>query len=134
MAAPKRVPDELLSDSEATLRLVDSLVSELAAPRAVPRPRFGGPLRSLDAGDAATDAPADLRARAFVEILGIVDTLQQGRHAVRRFAAERLRHAGQAPDILSGQLAHAADFLADLELRLSSVLALFDAPDSEPPA
>lgn len=125
--AAKRVPDELLSDTEATLRLVDRLVSELAPPRPS-APRYGDEPLADDA------APLRLPDRAYAEIVAVVDALQQGREAVRRLAAERRHGTARPDDLTAGHLARAAAFLADLESRLAAVLALADLADPRPPA
>ncbi|MBX6364550.1 MAG: hypothetical protein IRZ00_11845 [Gemmatimonadetes bacterium] len=119
--AAKRVPAELLSDTEATLRLVDHLVSELAPSR--PSAPHWGDEPAPD--DAATVRLPD---RAYTEIVAVVDALQQGRDAVRRLAAERRHGSARPDDLTADHLARAAAFLADLENRLTAVLA-----DARPP-
>ena len=93
---PKQ-PSELLYDSEATLRLVDSAILEMgelgdpAAEGVAPT----GEHDAIPTGAGATIGLvglSDLLARGYNEILGVLDSLRQGRHLLERAAVERIQH------------------------------------------
>lgn len=99
-------PSELLYDTEATLRLVDSAIHdmgelggandaiELEIPDAPSSPQ-------LDVRDAPGSGPrspiglvglSDLVARGYSEILGVLDSLRQSRSLLKQSSVERLQH------------------------------------------
>lgn len=87
-------PSELLYDSEATLRLVDSAIKEMG--------ELGGdetPPLTLEQRLQAvlTPGPAmgliglsDMLARGYAEILGVLDSLRQSRSLLERAAVEKI--------------------------------------------
>ncbi|MEP7383356.1 MAG: hypothetical protein ABI910_16830 [Gemmatimonadota bacterium] len=86
---------ELLYDSEATLRLVDSAIQDMG--------ELGGDEtpRSLEQRlmSALTPDPAlgsvglsDALARGYADIVGVLDSLRQSRHLLERASVDRIHH------------------------------------------
>ena len=94
-----RPPQELLYDSEASLRLVDSAIEELSA------------------SDAEVDHEAQPGGVALLS-----DTLLQA--ASLREELSGLSNHLQFQDITSQQLAHIAGLLGDMRVRLSEVASI----------
>lgn len=113
MSARRPIPAELLSDSEATLRLADEVVSELASAETL-----GGP----GTGDARCHPPhtAASVAHACDRIAAVLRLLRESRGT--------FDHAADAPSDQDAarQLAYASALLGDLEDRLNDIVALFD--------
>ncbi len=87
-------PSELLYDSEATLRLVDSAIQDMG--------ELGGdePPPSLEQRLQAVLTPgpglgliglSDMLARGYAEILGVLDSLRQSRNLLERAAVEKIQ-------------------------------------------
>jgi chemotaxis regulatin CheY-phosphate phosphatase CheZ len=90
-------PSELLYDSEATLRLVDSAIldmGELGAAAEEPsmQERMNGALAKGTASPIGLVGLSDLLARGYSEIIGVLDSLRQGRHLLERAAVEKIQH------------------------------------------
>ncbi len=91
----QKQPSELLYDSEATLRLVDSAIQDMG--------ELGGdePPASLEQRLRAVLTPepsmgliglSDMLARGYAEILGVLDSLRQSRHLLERAAVENIQN------------------------------------------
>ena len=95
-----RPPQELLYDSEASLRLVDSAIEELSA----------------------TDADVNHEAQPGVAVLS------QMAASLREELSGLSSHL-QFQDVTSQQLVHIAALLDDMRQRLSEVASMFGTPD-----
>lgn len=92
--SPKQ-PSELLYDSEATLRLVDSAIQDMG--------ELGGEEPSPPTLEQRLHAAinpgaslgliglSDMLARGYAEILGVLDSLRQSRHLLERAAVEKIQ-------------------------------------------
>lgn len=89
-------PSELLYDSEATLRLVDSAIQEMGELDAEPAQSLEQRMRSAMDHAQGTSIGllglSDLLARGYAEILGVLDSLRQSRHLLERAAVEKIQH------------------------------------------
>jgi hypothetical protein len=117
-----RHANELLYDSEAALRLVDSAIEDIrdAGPRRggeAPDSAKPNALRELLEASAACGSPrlAEIVARSYGEIVSVLGSLRESRAALQRGTV--------SPDRLND----AATALTDLEGRLADVAALLDA-------
>jgi chemotaxis regulatin CheY-phosphate phosphatase CheZ len=92
---PKQ-PSELLYDSEATLRQVDSAILDMGelgeAPEAPLEERMRDALSKAPGANIGLVGLSDLLARGYNEILGVLDSLRQGRHLLERAAVEKIQH------------------------------------------
>lgn len=140
-----RQPQELLYDSEASLRLVDSAIEELSD--AEPEGDTSGidKLQQMrgrlhEVSSATETATSDIldglvRAVALVEQLDSATTLPDAaRHQVVASLREELAGLSnhlQFQDITSQQLVHIAALLGDMRVSLSEVASMFvNAPDN----
>ena len=117
-----RHANELLYDSEAALRLVDSAIEDIrdAGPRrAGEAPDSAKPnaLRELLEASAACGSPrlSETVARSYGEIVSVLGSLRETRAVLQRGVV--------SPD----RLDDAATVLTDLEARLADVAAALDA-------
>ena len=112
-------PSELLYDSEATLRLVDSAIEEIGD--------LGSddsrPAAQRDASSLVQQSPllgpagqSDLLAWGHSEILGVLDSLRQSRQVLER----------GTQDITSQQLAYASAVMSAMEARLTTIARAFE--------
>ncbi len=88
-----REPSELLYDSEATLRLVDSAILEMGELDGEERPALTQQLR-IDLVPPAEESVgfaglADVLAQGYTEIVGVLHALRQGRVQLERAAVEK---------------------------------------------
>lgn len=88
-------PSELLYDSEATLRLVDSAIQdmgELGGEEPAP-PTLEQRLQAAVSPGANLGliGLSDTLARGYAEILGVLDSLRQSRHLLERAAVEKIQ-------------------------------------------
>jgi hypothetical protein len=113
-------PSELLYDSEATLRLVDSAIEEIGD--------LGSddsrPAAQRDASSLVQHSPpvgpvgqSDLIAWGHSEILGVLDALRQSRHFLER----------GTQDLTGQQLAYASAVLSAMEARLTTIARAFES-------
>jgi hypothetical protein len=114
-----RVAAELLYESEATLRMVDTALEELrladAELRAVPLPRAAGSRRDPESAELVI--PSDFCVRAYWQVQEVLDGLQQSRDA--------LRAAGTAPGRAAVE-EERQEYLA----RIDGALAIVDRLDT----
>src|ERR671933_2632866 len=130
----KPAPD-VLYDSEAALRLVDSALSELRgiAPGALEK---GEPHESAFAAQpsAAEDDPRALAAlprmllKAYSEIISVLECLKQSRGLLERTTVERLQHTHEKLREVSSTTEHAATSMLD---GVDRALGLVDRLDAE---
>jgi hypothetical protein len=123
-------PSELLYDSEATLRLVDTAIHDMGDLGAEDPPSLEQRVRAAMTQGRGTSIGliglSDLLARGYAEILGVLDSLRQSRHLLERAAVEKIQHTHDklrevsnatetaATDILNG-LDHANALVDELE-------------------
>jgi len=89
-------PSELLYDSEATLRLVDTAIQDMGELDSEEVQSLEQKVRSaMTQGRGAAIGLvglSDLLARGYAEILGVLDSLRQSRHLLERAAVEKIQH------------------------------------------
>jgi hypothetical protein len=133
-------PGEVLYESEATLRLVDSAIQDMGDLEAAPEQGLEDRLRTaLNRGSGAPIGLvglSDLLARGYSEILAVLDSLRQSRNLLERATVEKIQHTHDkllevsnatevaATDILDG-LERATNMVDDLD----GVAAESGAPD-----
>jgi chemotaxis regulatin CheY-phosphate phosphatase CheZ len=127
--------NDVLYDSEAALRLVDSALNELRgiAPGVLEE---GATLEGNDAGQpsAAEDDPGALAAlprmllKAYSEIISVLECLKQSRGMLERTAVERLHHTHEKLREVSSTTENAATNMLD---GLDRALGLIDRLDAE---
>ena len=118
-----RHANELLYDSEAALRLVDSAIEDIrdAGPRRVgnsPDSAKPNALRELLEASAAVGSPrlSEIVARSYGEIVSVLGSLRESRAMLQRSGVDS-----------QDRLDHAETVLTDLEGRLAEVAAVLDA-------
>lgn len=89
-------PSELLYDSEATLRLVDTAIHDMGDLDGEGPPSLEQRVRAAMTQPQGTSIGlvglSDLLARGYAEILGVLDSLRQSRHLLERAAVEKIQH------------------------------------------
>lgn len=89
-------PSELLYDSEATLRLVDTAIQEMGELDGEQAPSLEQRMRTAMSQTPGNSLGllglSDLLARGYAEILGVLDSLRQSRHLLERAAVEKIQH------------------------------------------
>lgn len=110
-----RHANELLYDSEAALRLVDSAIEDIrdAGPD---DPARNTNLREQLAAAGPTGL-SEVLARSYGEVVSTLGSLRQSRSTLERM---------QAPDIASPQLTYASSVLTEMETRLADLATLLD--------
>ena len=129
--SPKE-PSELLYDSEATLRLVDSALRELGDIDADEHPSIEQRLRSaLVQGTSRHVAHvghvghSELVARGYSEILGVLDSLRQSRNLLERATVEKIHNThDKLREVSNATETAATDILNGLDRANSMVDAL----------
>ena len=113
-----RHPKELLYDSEAALRLVDSAIEDIRDARP------DDPARNVNlreqlaaAGPTGSIGLSEVLARSYGEVVSTLGSLRQSRTTLERM---------QAPDIASQQLSYASSVLTEMETRLADLATLLD--------
>jgi len=119
---------ELLYDSEAALRLVDSAIEDIrdADPRRA-REASATPneLGDLLAAAGPVVVPAVL-ARSYDEVVSLLGILRESRDALQRTGGERSDGAPDA-DLTARRLDYAWSVLTAMESRLASLATVLDA-------
>jgi hypothetical protein len=127
--------NDVLYDSEAALRLVDSALSELRG--VAPGALEGAELREgagAAQSSAAEDDPGALAAlprlllKAYSEIISVLECLKQSRGMLERTAVERLHHTHEKLREVSSTTENAATNMLD---GLDRALGLIDRLDAE---
>jgi hypothetical protein len=126
--------NDVLYDSEAALRLVDSALSELRglAPGALEEGRHDDPDAALR--NATDDDPRALAAlpsmllKAYSEIISVLECLKQSRGMLERATVERLQHTHEKLREVSSTTENAATNMLD---GLDRALGLVDRLDAE---
>lgn len=125
---------DLLYDSEATLRLVDSAIEEMGeldtAEEAL-RKRVRNALMQGTESPIGLIGLSDLLARGYAEIITVLDSLRQSRNMLEKATVEKLQHTHDklrevsdatetaATDILNG-LERATAMVDDLDIEAAS--------------
>ncbi len=137
-------PNELLFDSEASLRLVDRALTDLQVPDAAD----AGPDTTTAVGRATHQEGAlmdlpNMLLRVYTEINGVLQNLRLSRDVLQQTTMETLHRtndklrevttltevaATDIQDITTQQLNYASSVLVDMEERLSEIARIFD-PD-----
>lgn len=129
---PPKQPSELLYDSEATLRLVDSAILDMgelgdASEEPTLHERMRHALAKEPSSTIGLVGLSDLLARGYNEILGVLDSLRQGRHLLERAAVEKIQHTNDKLQEVSATTEVAAtDILNGLD-RATSMVDELDA-------
>jgi hypothetical protein len=137
-----RPANELLYDTEATLRLVDEALDEICgapdgAP-AAPASRAGGPpplsLVRQTGPEATGAAPARAAHGAAAELLDLIEDVRLGRALLDRARARRSAQGGDPTVAASGAIGNqyldgAAHLLGELEQRLAAVVRMLGGAD-----
>jgi hypothetical protein len=128
-------PRDLLYDSEATLRLVDSAIEEIGDLGASdPQPlslRLVSPAGQSPALPIGLVGLSDLLARGYTEILGVLDSLRQSRHFLERATVEKLQHThDKLREVSSATETAATDILNGLD-RANAMVDELDALAAE---
>jgi chemotaxis regulatin CheY-phosphate phosphatase CheZ len=142
---PRRT-DELLYDSQATLRLLDHELSELRDPFA-PQPAPAAAVAHAAAPHGATcrcgaapAAPGGLLAlpgvleRASQEIAAVLNSLRESRNALALASVERLQHTHEKLREVSSATEVAATDILDALDRAGQIVDALDAEDGAPEA
>jgi hypothetical protein len=120
-----RPANELLYDSEAALRLVDSAIEDIrdAGPRdpgVDADPASEARLRTLIAnGSLGSPGLPQVVERGYSEIVSVLGSLRESRSALERAAAAGNQSTTQ-------QLSYASAVLHEMESRLAGLAAIFD--------
>jgi hypothetical protein len=111
---------ELLYDSEAALRLVDSAIEDIRG--LLPhRPSVAdeSPLSAPhDPAPGGAQAASEILERGYDAIVSALGRLRESRDALQR--------ALRSPETTVEQLSHASSMLTDVEARLAELASLFD--------
>jgi hypothetical protein len=129
MARKKKLPGNLLDDSAATLRLVDSLLDELREGEelvAVEARRVSHILGELALRPTGLTALPGILLRAYSEIMGALETLRQSRGVLERATVERVQRTHQKLQEVSSATEMAATDMLD---GLDRALLLIDRLD-----
>ena len=119
MSEPRSVPEHLLNDYLASLRMADSLVRDLAGPEAVPTEEAGRALPPVF-------------QRAYHEIAGIYESVRRSRALLERAPVDRLQRTQEKlNEVTSATETAASDMLDGLDRALSLVDEL-DRDDGQP--
>ncbi len=130
--APKPV-SELLYDSEATLRLVDSALDELrGGERAEPaRPAPAAP-KPAGAQPLGLVGLTQLLAKGYAEIVSVLGSLRQSRSVLERAAVEKLQHThAKLKEVSNATELAATDILDGLD-RSVALIDRLDGLDGTP--
>jgi len=120
MPGHKRLPAELLFDSEASLRLADTLLAELTGSgAAVTPPRLGQELLGGEGAGRVPDA-ASLIDYAGAELDAIVEALHRGRSAVEVQDASDAIPAERRLELAVGVMRDVESWLAGIAALLLS--------------
>ena len=117
-------PGQLLYDSEATLRLVDSAMREFGEPEES-RKSSVAPVVPASAPTLGLVAFSQQLERGYNELIVVLEDLRQSRALLERSTVESFGHT-QFEDIASQQLEQASAVLQDLEQRLAAILRVFN--------
>lgn len=122
-----RTASELLYDSEAALRLVDSAIAEMRDVGAArPGSRAGAP------GDATTRDLSEVLARGYGEIVSVLGSVRASRSVLDELRTTLRDERGsalaraEAHDVATRQLNYASSVLAEMETRLAELARIFD--------
>lgn len=130
--SPKQ-PSELLYDSEATLRLVDTAIQDMGELDADEPQSIEQRLRAslTPSPSMGLSGLSDMLARGYAEILGVLDSLRQSRHLLERAAVEKIQHThDKLREVSDATETAATDILNGLDQANTMVDAL-DAYASE---
>ena len=121
-------PSELLYDSEATLRLVDSAIQDMgdigAEDDAPAEPGVRVAMPPSTTGASAALARSALLVHGYAEILGVLDSIRQSRGFLEHSTIDTPQL--QLPDIMRQQLDYATSVLNDVEARLAQIARTID--------
>lgn len=121
MSEPRTVPEHLLRDYLASLRMADSLVREFSSPDPAPG----------DGGIAAPPLPP-VFMRAYQEIAGLYESVRRSRSLLERTPVDRLQRSQEKlHEVTSATETAASDMLDGLDRALSLVDEL-DRDDGVP--
>jgi hypothetical protein len=135
--------DELLYDSQATLRLVDHELNELRDPAGSMREPAAAPCRCGAGRPSAAAAAAEIMAggalvslpsvleRASQEITAVLASLRESRNAMAQASVERLQHTHQKlREVSSATEVAATDILDSLD-RAGQIVDDLDAEEAD---
>lgn len=133
-----RRTDELLYDSQATLRLVDHELNELRDPAGGMREPAPAPCRCAEgraaaastAGGALVSLPSVLE-RASQEITAVLTSLRASRNAMAQASVERLQHTHQKLREVSSATEVAATDILDALDRAGQIVDELDAEEAD---
>jgi hypothetical protein len=125
-----RHASELLYDSEAALRLVDSAIEDIrdADPRRASESAAPAPpnaFRDLRAATSGVSAP-EILARSYDEVVSMLGSLREHRDAMQRTVGEDTDGISGA-DLAARRLDYAGAVLTELESRLAHLATVLDA-------
>lgn len=113
-----RPANELLYDSEAALRLVDSAIEDL---------------RGADSRETTVPVdPAQLLARGYSETVSVLGSLRESRDVLQKSGLETAHHPcqrtldGTNAEMITRRLDYASSVLAEIESRLAGLARLLD--------
>jgi len=126
MAEHKKVSEALLSESEATLRLVDTLLNELRSAEEAGMTEDGeipGVPEGLSRqGSGALATLSEVLTRAYNEIMSALDALKSSREVLKQATAERVhRTEAKLREVSSATELAATDMLNGLDRALKLV-------------
>ena len=124
-----RPANELLYDSEAALRLVDSAIEDLrdATPRhagAPADPTNGGSIRDIINGSAPLGliGLSHVLARSYTEIVSVLGSLRESRNVLQRTTVEKIHHTHEKlREVTSATETAATDILDGLDRAVAMV-------------
>lgn len=133
MSSERHLPDDLLVDSEATLRLVDSLLEELRSDEDAGNPeahRVSHILSELSERPAGLSTLPIVMLRAYREIVSALDALKRSRSVFERVTIDRVQETHQKlREVSSATEIAATDMLDGLD-RAAGLLDRLDAIES----
>jgi chemotaxis regulatin CheY-phosphate phosphatase CheZ len=133
MTSKTRLSGELLDDSAATLRLVDSLLDELREGEEIvieEGKRVHRVIQELAIRPTGLAQLPNVLLRAYSEIVGALETLRQSRGVLERATVERVHRTHQKLQEVSSATELAATDMLD---GLDRALALIDRMESDQP-
>lgn len=125
-----KLPEELLGDSEATLRLVDALLDDLREGDEIVQDeseRIAGVIENVSTSPSALAQLPEILLRAYSEIRGALETLRRSRGVLEKATLERIQRTQENLQEVSSATEKAATDMLD---GLDRALLLIDRLDS----
>lgn len=123
---------ELLYDSEAALRLVDSAIEDIRDARPTePAEHTDAREQPVVAAALENGEASAVLARSYGELVSVLGSLRQSRNILQHTTVAK-SHSAQAEHITSQQLSYASSVLTELEARLAELASVLDSARTSP--